>query len=70
VNRKTETIQLDIRELAHPRGSIRTSRRPSMFFAAVLLFSTVAVISQLLYAESRLSSEQRQQTFESLGVYP
>ncbi len=65
-------IELDSLRTARGSGSLRPNfvGWPLRFCAAVLVFCAVAVVSQLLYVETLISSEQRQQAFEALGVYP
>jgi len=67
MNRQAD-LQLDIRETAH--GASIWPMRPLVFCAAVFVLFVVAIVPLLLFAESRLSAEQRQHAFEDLGVYP
>ncbi len=70
MNRQAE-IHLDVRRTQRDAASLPsgTNGRMLAFCGAILMFCAVAVGS-LLYGQSSLSSEQRQQAFESLGVYP
>ncbi len=52
-----------------PHGPSKIGLR-SVFWGAVLVSCAVAVVALLLVTESRLSSGERQQVFESLGQYP
>jgi hypothetical protein len=49
--------------------NVHGSVRPSII-GRVLVLCAVAAVALLLFAESCLSLEQRQQTFEASGVYP
>ncbi len=62
-------IHRDTCQAARSRGAVwsGTGARVLMCGAALMFFTVVPL---LLFAESRLSSEQRQQAFQSSGVYP
>jgi hypothetical protein len=58
-------ILFDVRETEYGHGSVW----PTIIRRLLLLCAAAAVVL-LLVAESRLSSEQRQQVFDASGVYP
>jgi hypothetical protein len=64
MNRQPE-IPFDLRETRHSSGSARPT-----IARWLLMLCAASAVTLLLIAESRLSSEQRQQTFEVSGAYP
>jgi hypothetical protein len=71
MNRQAE-IQLGVRGTAQDSVPVWPAAigRLSVLCAAVFVLCAVAAVGLLLFAESRLSSAQRQQVFETAGVYP
>jgi hypothetical protein len=62
---KPQEVRFEVRERDLGHGTTwPTIIRP------LLTLCAVGAITLLLVAESRLSSERRQQSFEALGVYP